>query len=287
MQPLLQAQIIELGRKIQNAQNIVFCIGPNLFDTNQDNHFYFDGEIFKIEDLCTMTGGMIHTDAYKHCLAQYYNNTTASLTLIHELIAFLANYHSANILTTTTDGIFAQLCPNTLCLYGTFLNIICPHCGEAVSPMIEECSNCNKKIIPRVNHLRQYDLVPQDRVNKASELLVNADLIVIMGDSLNNVLFPSLITKNNITSENIVIIYPTATKFDDLSDLVIHTDITTILTNLCPEEAERRRANMTNENNPLKTYLKEIFTAGAYFGQNECDLKAAFEYWYKNYTGRD
>lgn len=284
MQQSLEIQIIELRKRIENATNIVLCVGPDLFLENQNQYFYYDGQVFLPQELCTLTGALQYPEAYQEYLKREATYAPPEATLAHELIAFVADYYNGTIITTATDGILENLYKHTICLYGTSTGLVCPLCQEPMSPTDTKCPSCNEDILPRHSVIRHYDLVPQERIDIASNILAEADLVIVMGDSFQNTLFPSLITKNKISSDKLVILYPVSTKFDDLSDLVIQSDITTILTSAYTDEA-RRHQGQKPDADALKSYLKEVFFAGAYLGKDG-SLEENFEDWYNIYTGR-
>ena len=147
----------------------------------------------------------------------------------HKFIAKLQESKNVKVVTQNIDGLH-QLAGSKYVyeLHGSVLRNYCPNCGKFFdlkyiidSKSLPLCDECNHLIKPDV--VLYEEGLDAQTINYAVDAIEHADLLVVLGTSLN--VYPAAGFINYFRGKYLAIINRDATSYDQNCDIVIHDDI--------------------------------------------------------------
>lgn len=141
----------------------------------------------------------------------------------------------AGVITQNIDGLHQKAgSVNVQELHGSVLRNYCVHCGKSYSAeYIKESSGvprCTCGGIVKPDVVLYEESLNQDVVNKAVDLIRNADLFIVAGTSLT--VYPAAGLVNYYNGHRMVLINRDATPYDSSADLIFYDSLGNIFTHL-------------------------------------------------------
>lgn len=146
----------------------------------------------------------------------------------HKFIAKLQETKNVSVVTQNIDGLH-QLAGSKIVyeLHGSVLRNYCPRCGKfydldyiVKADGVPKC-DCGEIIKPDV--VLYEEGLDNEICNKAIRAIMNADLLVVCGTSLN--VYPAAGFIRYFKGKHLAIVNRDATSYDDDCDIVIHDDL--------------------------------------------------------------
>lgn len=146
----------------------------------------------------------------------------------HKFIAKLQETKNVSVVTQNIDGLH-QLAGSKIVyeLHGSVLRNYCPRCGKFYdldfiikSDGVPKC-DCGEIVKPDV--VLYEEGLDDETVENAVRAIMNADLLVVCGTSLN--VYPAAGFIRYFRGKHLAIVNRDATSYDDNCDIVIHDDL--------------------------------------------------------------
>lgn len=187
-------------------------------ETILSHHFFFD-----------------HTDVFYRFYYDYFLKTDVNPNKAHKALAELEKSGKLKaVITQNIDGLHqAAGSKNVIELHGTTKEHFCVNCHEFyddkyVSSFNGEVPYCEKcRGIVKPNVVLYEEPLNQEVTNKALNVIMNADLLIIGGTSL--AVYPAAGFLNYFRGDSIVLINRDSTPFDSKADLIFHDKIGEVL----------------------------------------------------------
>ena len=147
----------------------------------------------------------------------------------HKFISKLQETKNVSVVTQNIDGLH-QLAGSKIVyeLHGSVLRNYCTSCNSFFdldyiinSNGIPTCNHCNHIVKPDV--VLYEESLDDDTVEGAVKAIVNADLLIVCGTSLN--VYPAASFIRYFRGKHLAIVNRDATSYDDNCDIVIHDDL--------------------------------------------------------------
>lgn len=147
----------------------------------------------------------------------------------HKFISKLQETKNVSVVTQNIDGLH-QLAGSKIVyeLHGSVLRNYCTNCNSFFdldyiinSNGIPTCNHCNHIVKPDV--VLYEESLDDDTVEGAVKAIMNADLLIVCGTSLN--VYPAASFIRYFRGKHLAIVNRDATSYDDNCDIVIHDDL--------------------------------------------------------------
>ena len=147
----------------------------------------------------------------------------------HKFISKLQETKNVSVVTQNIDGLH-QLAGSKIVyeLHGSVLRNYCTSCNSFFdldyiinSNGIPTCNHCNHIVKPDV--VLYEESLDDDTVEGAVKAIMNADLLIVCGTSLN--VYPAASFIRYFRGKHLAIVNRDATSYDDNCDIVIHDDL--------------------------------------------------------------
>ena len=147
----------------------------------------------------------------------------------HKFIARLQDTKNVSVVTQNIDGLH-QLAGSKIVyeLHGSVLRNYCPNCNKFYdldyivnSDKVPICKECGQIIKPDV--VLYEEALDDETVENAIRAIMNADLLVVCGTSLN--VYPAAGFIRYFRGKHLAIVNRDATSYDSNCDIIIHDDL--------------------------------------------------------------
>ena len=225
--------INKLQEAINESKNIVFFSGAGMSTASGIPDFRSETGLYKnvyrAEEMLSHHFFMDDPKQFYEFYKEKMLYPDAQANDAHKFIARLQETKNVSVVTQNIDGLH-QLAGSKIVyeLHGSVLRNYCTKCHKFFdldyiikSDGIPMCDQCNAIVKPDV--VLYEEGLDDETVENAVRAIMNADLLVVCGTSLN--VYPAAGFIRYFRGKHLAIINRDATAYDDNCDIVIHDDL--------------------------------------------------------------
>lgn len=230
---------------ISRSNNIVVLTGAGMSTESGLPDFRSNGGLWDGKNPEEIShSSAVGSTAFKHFFTKRIVNIAEHKPNIgHEILAKWEAEGRINAIVTQNIDSFHQDAgsKNVIEMHGHLRNLICNECGTTYSNskyIQEDCDECEGEgckgsIRPEVVLFGEY--LPEDAWFQANEEINNADLVIVLGTSLQVFPFNTLVESAYSNGVKIILITKSETPFDYVASVRIHDSIGKVLKEISNE----------------------------------------------------
>lgn len=242
----MDEEIIKLKQLIENSDNIVFFSGAGvstesgLKDFRSIDGLYNEQYKYPPETILSHTFFVKMTKEFYKYYFDKMINTQVKPNVAHKIIAKLEEIGKVKaVVTQNIDGLHqAAGSKNVIELHGSVHRNYCTACGkfysldDILSKKDDGVPHCDCGGIIKPDVVLYEEGLDEDNIEKAISACENADLVIVVGTSLN--VYPAAGFLRYV-SGRLAIINKQQTAYDKRCDVVIHDGIGKVLSTACED----------------------------------------------------
>ena len=224
--------INKLQQAIDESKNIVFFSGAGMSTASGIPDFRsatgLYKNVYRAEEMLSHHFYIDNPEEFYEFYKEKMLYPDAKPNDAHKFIAKLQKTKNVSVVTQNIDGLH-QLAGSKIVyeLHGSVLRNYCPRCGKFYdldfivnSDGVPKC-DCGEIVKPDV--VLYEEALDDETCNNAVRAIMNADLLVVCGTSLN--VYPAAGFIRYFRGKYLAIVNRDATSYDDNCDIVIHDDL--------------------------------------------------------------
>ena len=224
--------INKLQQAIDESKNIVFFSGAGMSTASGIPDFRsatgLYKNVYRAEEMLSHHFYIDNPEEFYEFYKEKMLYPDAKPNDAHKFIAKLQETKNVSVVTQNIDGLH-QLAGSKIVyeLHGSVLRNYCPRCGKfydldfiVISDGVPKC-DCGEIVKPDV--VLYEEALDDETCNNAVRVIMNADLLVVCGTSLN--VYPAAGFIRYFRGKYLAIVNRDATSYDDNCDIVIHDDL--------------------------------------------------------------
>lgn len=225
--------INKLQQAIDSSKNIVFFSGAGMSTASGIPDFRsatgLYKNVYRAEEMLSHDFFIENPEEFYEFYKDKMLYPNAQANDAHKFIARLQENKNVSVVTQNIDGLH-QLAGSKIVyeLHGSVLRNYCPRCNHFYdldyiinSDGVPRCQNDNEIVKPDV--VLYGEALDEETVTNAIRAIMQADLLVVCGTSLN--VYPAASFIRYFRGNHLAIINKDATSYDNNCDIVIHDDL--------------------------------------------------------------
>lgn len=225
--------INKLQQAIDSSKNIVFFSGAGMSTASGIPDFRsatgLYKNVYRAEEMLSHDFFIENPEEFYEFYKDKMLYPDAQANDAHKFIARLQENKNVSVVTQNIDGLH-QLAGSKIVyeLHGSVLRNYCPRCNHFYdldyiinSDGVPRCQNDNEIVKPDV--VLYGEALDEETVTNAIHAIMQADLLVVCGTSLN--VYPAASFIRYFRGNHLAIINKDATSYDNNCDIVIHDDL--------------------------------------------------------------